>query len=67
MMSFKTVRTLGLALTVGCGAMVTLAACSDNGKNGAGLSPALIAPPSKFIVRRMRRRAGCASAVNTAS
>jgi len=43
MISFKTVRTLGLALTVGCGAMVTLAACSDNGKNGAGLSPALIA------------------------
>jgi hypothetical protein len=43
MMSFKTVRTLGLALTVGCGAMVTLAACSDNGKNGVGLSPALIA------------------------
>ena len=43
MMSFKTVRTVGLALTVGCGAMVTLAACSDNGTNGAGLSPALIA------------------------
>jgi mono/diheme cytochrome c family protein len=43
MMSFKTVRALGLALTVGCGAMVTLAACADNGTNGAGLSPALIA------------------------
>ncbi|HXT49063.1 MAG TPA: hypothetical protein VN717_10525, partial [Gemmatimonadaceae bacterium] len=43
MMSFKTVRTVGLALTVGCGAMVTLAACSDNGTNGVGLSPALIA------------------------
>jgi mono/diheme cytochrome c family protein len=32
-----------MALAVGCGAMVTLAGCSDNGKNGAGLSPALVA------------------------
>lgn len=42
-MRFGTVRALGLALTVGCGAMVALAGCSDNGKNGAGLSPALVA------------------------
>ena len=42
-MRFGTVRALGLALTVGCGAIVALAGCSDNGKNGAGLSPALVA------------------------
>ena len=31
------------------------------------ISPALIDPPWKLMVSRIRRRTGCASAVNTAS
>ena len=42
MRTFKMVRTLGLAMVVACGAIVTLGACSDN-NTGSGLSPALVA------------------------
>jgi hypothetical protein len=38
-------------------------ACS----NVWAISPAVIDPPWKYTVIKMRRRAGCASAVNTAS
>lgn len=43
MKSFTRARLLGLARAAACAGIVALAACSNNGANGSGLSPALIA------------------------